>query len=200
LSRKPSEAEIYRLGKSCEADFCKTQMSRKPSEARFTGSAKAAKQTFAKTQLSVRAIGTLFVAAVLAVGCPSPRSPAPASTTGTPPTSSARPPPPYVDEHDEHDLATLDEAPRLGFLERRVDGTCWYGTSASGPLQRVLRCPPTTVDASQKGPPTEDAQSGGWLEKVVENGTCWWSLHAPDDCPIGAVCKPDPPVTRVRCP
>ncbi len=140
-----------------------------------------------------------LVVVLVACGATAPR-PAPSSSSGPAAAPQATSASGASDTPSEADQPTLDEAPKLGFLERRADGTCWYGTSPSGPLQRVLACPPTMFDASQKSPPTEDPPSGGWLEKVVDAGTCWWSLHAPYDCPPGAVCKPDPPVSRVRCP
>ena len=147
----------------------------------------------------MRASFSLACAALLvACGTSTPRP----TTTGSPSAASSgasAATTPSAPIESEADQPTLDEAPKLGFLERRSDGTCWYGTNPAGPLQRVIACPPTMADASAKQLPTEDAPVGGYLEKIVENGTCWWSLHAPSECPTG-ICKPDPPVDRVRCP
>jgi hypothetical protein len=102
-----------------------------------------------------------------------------------------------------HDVApeTIAEAPKLGYLERRADGSCWYGSSPGAPLAKVTNCPTTMASPSTKAPAKlEPAPSGGYLEKVAADGSCWWSLHAPYDCPEGSICKPDPPVDRVACP
>ena len=94
-------------------------------------------------------------------------------------------------------LLALLVAPLTGYLERRADGTCWAAKTQADKLEQVdCRAPMGSADRG----PVEAAPSGGYLEKDVATGVCFWSLHAPYECPKHATCKPNPPVRRVACP
>ncbi|MEO7096191.1 MAG: hypothetical protein ABI175_23225 [Polyangiales bacterium] len=143
-------------------------------------------------------VSVLWLSSIAVPGCASSASPPERarrpSSSASPIASTAA-----TSAVEEGEQPVLDEAPKLGFLERRADGTCWYGSNPAGPLQRVSRCPETIADGS-KAPPTDDAPTGGYLEKIIADGACWWAFHAPNECAAGAICRPDLPASRVRCP
>jgi hypothetical protein len=98
--------------------------------------------------------------------------------------------------------AAIDTVPMTGYLERNADGSCAYAPRPGEPLAPVKKCPPTTI--GKGGPPPAKLEPApkkeGWLEKSMAEGSCWWSLHVPYECPPRAECKPNPTVTRVLCP
>jgi hypothetical protein len=97
--------------------------------------------------------------------------------------------------------AAIDHVPMYGYLERNADGSCAYAPKPGDPLAPVKTCPPSTIGHGGPAPAQlEQPPKDGWLEKSMAEGTCWWSLHVPYECPPRAECKPNPTVKKVLCP